>query len=85
MAKLTADEEKLLKKLTQKREAPDPGPIGRAINVSIDLGDEKQVERARRLGLLDGFDDEDEQEDTEEEGEEEADDTPKRRGYFGES
>jgi hypothetical protein len=84
VAKLTDDEANMLKKLMAKREAPESGPVGRAINVSIDLGDDKQVERAMKLGLLDadslglGGGDENEGD-----GEEEADDTPVRPGYFG--
>lgn len=80
MAKLTAEEERALKRLMEKREAPDSGPVGRSVNVSIDLGDPKQVERAQRLGLLDLFEDEEPEVDTEAD---EADDTPKRKGYFG--
>ena len=80
MAKLTDDEANMLKKLMAKREAPDAPAVGRSISVSIDLGDEAQVRRAQRLGLLDS--DEAESNGAEAEGESEGDEKPKRRGYF---
>jgi hypothetical protein len=84
VARLTAQEESLLKKLMSKREAPDAPQSQRTLNISIDLGDEKQVERATRLGLLDMFDDDEpDSDEPEPDGDEpEPDDTPKRRGYF---
>ena len=84
MAKLTEDEASMLKKLMAKREAPDSPAVGRAINVSIDLGDEKQVARAIKLGLLDSDSMNGDDGDDDEGGDGEGDDTPKRRGYFGE-
>jgi len=82
VAKLTDEEASLLKKLMAKREAPEGAPVGRAINVSIDLGDEKQVARAIKLGLLD--DDSLGDGDTGDEGDDDqGDDTPVRHGYFG--
>lgn len=75
MAKLSADEEKVLQRLMRKREAPDT-PSNRTLNISIDLGDNAQVERAQRLGLLDMFDEEEEAGGGEEE-------EPERDGYFG--
>ncbi len=82
MAKLTDEEANMLKKLMAKREAPDAAPVGRAINVSIDLGDQKQVERAIRLGLLDDTDTGDDGGD-DDGGDTDGDETPKRKGYFG--
>jgi hypothetical protein len=76
MAKLTAKEKQLLDQLSAKAEAPDSPSTARSLNVSIDLGDEKQVARAQKLGLLDPFDDDDD------DGGDDADDTPKRRSYF---
>lgn len=79
MAKLSKEEQTLLDRLKAKMEAPDPGPISRAVNVTIDLGKPDQVKLAQRFGFLDPDDDEPEDDGTEEE----ADDTPKRKGYFG--
>jgi hypothetical protein len=81
MAKLTDEEAGLLKKLMAKREAPDGPGIGRAINVSIDLGDEAQVRRAQKLGLLDAFGDDDDAADDDKPADD--DKSPKRRGFFG--
>ena len=79
MGKLTAAEARTLKALQEKSEAPDAPPVSRSLSVSIDLGDEKQVERAARLGLLDLGDDDD---DGDDDADADADDTPRRRGYF---
>lgn len=81
MAKLSAKEAKLLKDLQDKSEAPDAPSVARSLNVSIDLGDDKQVARAMKLGLLDGVDDDDEGDG--DDGDSGGDDTPRRRGYFG--
>lgn len=81
MAKLTDEESNLLKKLMDKQKAPDGPGIGRSISVSIDLGDEMQVKRAQRLGLLDMFNDDDDEspaDDTEDTG-------PRRKGFFGDA
>ena len=83
MAKLSKKEADLLKSLQAKAEAPDAPPSQRVLNVSIDLGDPAQVERATKLGLLDGIED-DGDEGAGDEEEEEADDGPKRKGYFKE-
>lgn len=87
MARLSSREEKVLKELMRKREAPDAPSASRALNISIDLGDEKQVERAQRLGLLDMFsgnDDEEDEERTDGDGDDDDDEeeAPRRRGYF---
>lgn len=81
MAKLSAAEQKALDKLIAKSEAPDTSPSSRAVSFSVDLGDEKQVGLARRLGLIDDSDDDDDAGDDDEGGDDE-DGTPKRRGYF---
>lgn len=52
MAKLSKDEEDVLDRLMKKREAPDAPPVTKSISASIDLGDEKQVERAIEHGFL---------------------------------
>lgn len=80
VAKLTAKEAELLKSLQAKVEAPDEPSVGRNINVSFDLGDEKQVAMAKKFGFLPSDDDDD---DGDDDGDDDADDAPKRRGYFG--
>lgn len=88
MAKLSADEEKTLAALLGKKKAPDASPVGKSLNISVDLGDEKQVERAQRLGLLDmftGADDDDDADgaDGADDDDDDADRSPRRRGFFG--
>ena len=79
---LTEQEAAILAKLMKKKDEPDAPQHGRSFNITVDLGDEKQVERARRLGLSDllGLDDTNGDGDSGEgaEGEE----APKRRGFF---
>jgi hypothetical protein len=80
---LSSEEQKLLKKLQRKAEEPDAPAIGRSVNVSVDLGDEKQVQRAHKLGLLSGlFDADDADDDDDDDDDDDAEDTPRRRGYF---
>lgn len=82
---LTNDESNLLKKLLKKKDEPDAAPIGRSVNVSVDLGDEKQVKAAHKLGLLSGLFDSDDDDDKNGDGnddDDDADDGPTRRGYF---
>ena len=80
---LTSDEQKLLKKLQRKAEEPDAPAVGRSVNVSVDLGDEKQVRYAHKLGLLSGlFDSDDGGDDGDDDGDDDDEETPKRRGYF---
>jgi hypothetical protein len=85
---LTEEEAKALADLQAKAEAPDePEPNGttRVLNFSVDLGDEAQIERARKLGFLppeetpepDGGEGKPDPE-PEEEG-------PSRRGFFGDN
>ena len=86
---LNEQEEKALRRLMRKKDEPAPAPVAKTLNISMDIADEKQVERARKLGLLDiimGDDDDDEGDDKENDDDDEPsddDDTPKRRGYFG--
>lgn len=88
MAKLTSEESGLLKRLMAKSEAPDAPPASRHVNVSVDLGDEKQVERAQKLGLLDMFTGDDDTDtddgngDDGDAGDGDGEEAPKRRGYF---
>jgi hypothetical protein len=77
---LSAKERKMLDALTKKAEEPDAPGVGKTLNVSIDLGDEKQVARAQKLGLLDVEDDDDD--DSDDDDDDQTDETPRRRGYF---
>lgn len=78
MAKLSDEETAMLKRLTDKQKAPDSAPIGRSINVTIDLGDEEQIKRAIKHGFLTADDVADEKGEDEDEG----DEVPRRKGYF---
>lgn len=97
---LSDDESKLLKKLLKKKDEPEAPAASRALNISLDLGDEKQVQRAQGLGLLGAFagsddddDDDDNDDDDDDDGKKKPpkkkkpppEETPKRRGYFNES
>jgi len=76
---LTDEEQATLKKLQQKAKEPAAPPVGKVINVNVDLGDEAQVARAIKHGFLTS----DEVEaDSNGESEEDADDAPRRKGYF---
>jgi hypothetical protein len=81
---LSTSEKKMLARLQQKSEEPDAPPIGKSLNISLDLGDEKQVERATKLGLLDRLfgDNDDDDDETEDENDDTDDEAPRRRGYF---
>jgi hypothetical protein len=83
MAKLTEEESNLLKRLTAKAKAPDAPAANRLLNISIDLGDEAQVTRAQKLGLLDMFGNDDPPADDPPADDPPADDPPKRKGFFG--
>lgn len=82
MAKLSAEEQAVLKRLTDKAKAPDAPQSERRLNISIDLGDETQVTRAQKLGLLDMFSDDDDPDPEKDPEEPDPEDTPKRRGFF---
>ncbi len=85
MAKLTEDEAAKLAELQAKSEAPDEpessNGLQRVLNVSVDLGDPEQVERAIRLGYMEApaADDDEGGDDDEGEGDDEG---PRRRGFF---
>lgn len=86
MAKLTADEQKLLDELTAKSKAPDEPEEktgGRVLNVTLDLSDEGAVTRAIKLGWITppAADEGDEGDEGKGKGDE-GDEPPKRRGYF---
>ncbi len=77
---LSKKEAAMLEALQKKAEEPD-GPKVAAVNVTVDLGDEKQLQRARSLGLLGALFGSEDDEDGEDE-ETEEDEAPKRRSYF---
>lgn len=87
---LSSKEQKLLENLLKKKDEPERPEPGKNLNISIDLGDDKQVEKARRLGLLDwimGDDDDDDDDDKktdddDDDSDDDDDDVPRRRGYF---
>ena len=79
---LTKEQQEQLDELTRLRDEPEPEPsgggLGRVLNVSLDLGDEAQLDRAFKLGLLErpAADDPDPDDPPDE------DDPPRRRGFF---
>jgi hypothetical protein len=89
MAKLTDEQAATLAELQALSEAPDEpegNPLQRVLNVSVDLGDEAQVERARSLGFLPPAEApaEGEGEGGGAGGEGGAEEEPQRRGFFKE-
>lgn len=77
---LNEEEQKVLKQLQQKAKEPAAAPVGKVINVTVDLGDESQVARAIKHGFLTA--DEVDQDRNGDESDEDADDAPSRKGYF---
>jgi hypothetical protein len=49
---LSDSEKELLERLTKKSKEPDAPPVSKSISANIDLGDDKQVERAIEHGFL---------------------------------
>lgn len=77
--KLTDEERELLAKHREKKRAAGGGHQG----ARFDLGDDKAVKRAQRLGILPAdLDESDEDSDEDEDEDEDSDDTPRRRGFF---
>lgn len=80
---LSEQEARTLQALLKKKDEPDAPPVGKSINVTIDLGDAKQVERAQKLGLLGMIQDGDDDDDSGGDGDDDKGDVPpKRKGYF---
>ena len=80
---LSKEEAEQLKALQAKAKEPDAPQVARSLNITVDLGDDAQVERARKLGLrgFEAFG----SDDGEGEGEGgDGDEPPKRRGFFAE-
>lgn len=79
MAKLSKKEQEALEALQAKAEAPERDTSNTRLNFSIDLGDEAQVARAAKLGLIDlGEDDDDDDKDKDDDDS----DPPRRGGFF---
>jgi hypothetical protein len=93
VAKLSEEEARTLEALQKKAKAPDAPAVARSVNISVDLADEAQVERAVKLGLP-GFDalvssngDDDGDDDgssSDDDGDDDGDEPPRRRGFFNE-
>jgi hypothetical protein len=77
---LSEEEQAVLKRLQQKAKEPQAAPVGKVINVTVDLGDESQVARAIKHGFLTA--DEVEQDKDGDGSDEDADEAPNRKGYF---
>lgn len=76
-----SDEEKaVLKRLQQKEKEPAGAPVGKVINVTVDLGDESQVARAIKHGFLTA--DEVAEDKGGGESDDDDEDAPNRKGYF---
>lgn len=84
MAKLSEKEAAALKRLQEKAEAPDAPSVGRSINVNVDLSDPKQIALAIKHGFLTP-DEVDELEEEETGNGEEGEETPRRKGFFGDA
>lgn len=77
---LSDEEQATFKELQRKAKEPAAAPVGKSINVTVDLSDEKQVARAIKHGFLTA---EEVAEDKEgDNGDGEGDETPRRKGYF---
>jgi hypothetical protein len=97
VAKLSEEEARTLEALQKKAKAPDAPAVARSVNISVDLADEAQVERAVKLGLPgfdalvssngDDSDDGGDDDDGASGGDDDDDDhePPRRRAFFGDS
>ena len=78
---LSDEERATLKRLQQKEKEPAAAPVGKVINVTVDLGSEEQVARAIKHGFLTADEVADDKGDSDgDEGD--GDEAPKRKGYF---
>ncbi len=74
---LNAEEQAALKKLQEKAKQPDaPAP---SVRFNLDLSSDAAWERAKKLGIVS----DDDTDDSEDDPDADADDTPRRRSYFG--
>jgi hypothetical protein len=79
---LSEEERAVLKRLQQKDKEPAAPPVGKVINVSVDLGDEAQVARAIKHGFLTADEVEQDKNGSDGGDDDDGDDAPKRKGYF---
>lgn len=82
MAKLSKREREMLEQLQAKAEAPERPSVAKSLSVSINLGNKEEVALAKRYGFLDDDDDDDDDSDDDDD-DKDKEDTPRRRGYFG--
>jgi hypothetical protein len=78
---LSEQERAMLKRLQDKEKEPAAPPVGRVINVTVDLGSQEQIDRAIEHGFLTRAEATEDQQDSD--GSEEGDEAPRRKGYFG--
>lgn len=82
---LTDEEKRTLAALNKKAKEPDPPPVGKSVNITIDPKDPDSVAFAVKHGFLRGDDpvgDADGGDDGDGDGDDDADETPKRKGFF---
>jgi len=78
---LNDEQRRQLKELQRLEKEPAAPPVGKVINVTVDLGDEAQVQRAIEHGFLTARE---VAEDRNGDGDDEdGEDAPRRKGYFG--
>lgn len=81
---LSKEQQAQLEELERLRDAPEPeekgAGTGRVLNVNLDLGDDAQVERAFKLGLLERPAADDDA--TDDDATDDDEDGPRRRGFF---
>lgn len=75
---LSDEERATLRALQRKEKEPAAAPVGKVVNVTVDLGSKEQVDLAIKHGFLTA----DEVAQDQGEEEEEADEAPRRPGYF---
>lgn len=81
MAKLSDEEQSLLKRLTAKAEAPEPDPVRKSVNFNLDLSNPEHFALAKREGWLTP-DDPPPPSDGDGDGDGDGDEKPRRTGYF---
>lgn len=81
---LTEQEKRTLEALNKKAKEPDPAPVGKSVNITIDPKDKASVDFAIQHGFLTAPEVEEPPEGDDGDGEE-GEETPKRRGYFGDN
>lgn len=77
---LNEEQRRQLKELQRLEKEPAAAPVGKVINVTVDLGNDEQVARAIKHGFLTAAEVDEDRGDGE--SDEDADDAPRRKGYF---